>query len=53
MTGLLILLVYVAIFAGSFFAIKYLVQSTRRDFSSLKTVTFVDESAVVSIAPEI
>ncbi|MEO0991960.1 MAG: ABC transporter permease, partial [Pseudomonadota bacterium] len=48
MTGLLILLVYVAIFAGSFFAIKYLVQSTRRDFSSLKTVTFGDESAVVS-----
>ena len=48
MTGLLILLVYIAIFAGSFFAIKMLVQKTRRDYSSLKTVTFGDESAVVS-----
>ncbi|MEX0282291.1 MAG: ABC transporter permease, partial [Arenibacterium sp.] len=48
MTGLLILLVYVAIFVGAYFAVKYLVQTTRRDFSSLKTVTFGDESAVVS-----
>ena len=48
MTGLLILLVYIAIFVGAYFAIKTLVHSTRRDFSSLKTVTFGDESAVVS-----
>ena len=48
MTGLLILLVYIAIFTGAYFAVKLLVQSTRRDFSSLKTVTFGDESAVVS-----
>ncbi|MEO1138145.1 MAG: ABC transporter permease subunit [Pseudomonadota bacterium] len=45
---MLILFVYIAIFAGAFFVIKFLVQSTRRDFSSLKTVTFGDESAVVS-----
>ena len=30
MTGLLILLVYIAIFAGSFFVIKTLVHKTRR-----------------------
>ncbi|WP_435139815.1 ABC transporter permease [Pseudopelagicola sp. nBUS_19] len=48
MTGLLILLVYVAVFAGSFFAVKFLVQSATRDYTSLKTVTFGDESAVVS-----
>jgi taurine transport system permease protein len=48
MTGLLILLVYVAIFAGSFFAVRFLVQSATRDYTSLKTVTFGDESAVVS-----
>ena len=48
MTGLLILAVYIAIFAGSFFVIKYAVQTARRDFTSLKTVTFGDESAVVS-----
>lgn len=48
MTGLLILLVYVAIFAGSYFAIKFLVHKARSDFTSLKTVTFGDESAVSS-----
>lgn len=48
MTGLIILAVYIAIFAGSFFAVKFLVQKTRSDFTSLKTVTFGDESAVVS-----
>ena len=48
MTGILILLVYIAIFAGSFFVIKLLVHGARRDFTSLKTVTFGDESAVVS-----
>jgi taurine transport system permease protein len=48
MTGLLILLVYVAIFVGAYFVVKYAVHSTTRDFTSLKTVTFGDESAVVS-----
>jgi taurine transport system permease protein len=48
MTGLLILLVYIAIFTGSFFAVKFLVHKTVRDFTSLKTVTFGDESAVSS-----
>ncbi len=46
MTGLIILAVYVAIFVGSFVATKFLVHKTRRDFTSLKTVTFGDESAV-------
>ncbi|GAA6164380.1 hypothetical protein NBRC116590_20840 [Pelagimonas sp. KU-00592-HH] len=48
MTGLLILLVYVAIFAGAFFLVKFLVHRATSDFTSLKTVTFGDESAVVS-----
>lgn len=48
MTGIIILLVYIAIFVGSFFIIKYLVQRTQSDYTSLKTVTFGDESAVVS-----
>jgi taurine transport system permease protein len=48
MTGFIILLVYIAIFVGSFFVIKFLVQRARADYTSLKTVTFGDESAVVS-----
>lgn len=48
MTGLLILLVYVAIFAGAYFVVRFFVTKARRDFTSLKTVTFGDESAVVS-----
>ena len=43
-----ILLIYIAIFVGAFFAVK-LVNSmleARHDFTSLKTVTFGDESAV-------
>jgi len=48
MTGLLILLVYIAIFAGAYFVVTRLVQRAQRDFTSLKTVTFGDESAVVS-----
>jgi taurine transport system permease protein len=48
MTGLIILLVYIAIFVGAFFAIKFLVHRTQSDYTSLKTVTFGDESAVVS-----
>ncbi|KNG95255.1 ABC transporter permease [Pseudaestuariivita atlantica] len=41
------LLIYVAIFVGAFFAVKFIVRRTQpRDFTSLKTVTFGDESAV-------
>lgn len=48
MTGLLILLVYIAIFAGAAFVVKFFLDKARNDFTSLKTVTFGDESAVVS-----
>ncbi|WP_137701736.1 ABC transporter permease subunit [Marimonas lutisalis] len=46
MIGLIILFVYVAIFVGSFLAVRFLVHRTVHDFTSLKTVTFGDESAV-------
>jgi len=48
MIGLMILLVYVAIFVISFFIVRFFVQRTSTDFTSLKTVTFGDESAVNS-----
>lgn len=48
MTGLIILLVYIAIFVGTFFVIKTFVDRAQSDYTSLKTVTFGDESAVVS-----
>lgn len=47
MTGLIILAVYVGIFVISAFVLKMVSQS-RQDFTSLKTVTFGDESAVTS-----
>ncbi len=46
---MIILLIYVAIFVGSFFLVRFGVErvfSKRADFTSLKTVTFGDESAV-------
>jgi taurine transport system permease protein len=45
---MIILIIYIAIFAGSFFAIRFGVRKFRqmKDFTSLKTVTFGDESAV-------
>ncbi|SDX27255.1 ABC transporter permease [Litoreibacter albidus] len=44
---MIILLIYVAIFVGAFFAVKYVAASTTpKDYTSLKTVTFGDESAV-------
>ena len=46
MIGLIILCVYVALFVGSFLLITFLVRSATNDFTSLKTVTFGDESAV-------
>ena len=46
MTGIIILLVYVAIFTAAFFVVKKLITKASSDFTSLKTVTFGDESAV-------
>ena len=45
-----ILLIYVAIFIGAFFAVKTFekFRTRRQDFTSLKTVTFGDESTVIS-----
>ncbi|MCP3972144.1 MAG: ABC transporter permease subunit [Rhodobacteraceae bacterium] len=45
---MLILGVYVAVFVVSFLAVRFLVHRTVRDYTSLKTVTFGDESAVTS-----
>ena len=43
------ILIYIAIFIGAFFVVKLVTAGTdRHDFTSLKTVTFGDESAVVS-----
>ncbi|UWQ90682.1 ABC transporter permease subunit [Aliisedimentitalea scapharcae] len=42
-------LLYAAIFIGAFYIVKFLVHRTaKHDYTSLKTVTFGDESAVVS-----
>ena len=47
MTGLMIVVVYVALFALSALLVTAITSRTRRkDFTSLKTVTFGDESAV-------
>ncbi|SMX24006.1 ABC transporter permease [Boseongicola aestuarii] len=45
---MIILLIYIAIFIGAFFAVKFITSrmEARHDFTSLKTVTFGDESAV-------
>ncbi|MBW4974849.1 ABC transporter permease subunit [Roseovarius mucosus] len=45
---MIILIIYVAIFAASFFVVRFGVRKFRQmnDFTSLKTVTFGDESAV-------
>ena len=48
MIGIIILFVYVAIFAASFIAVRFFVRQAANDFTSLKTVTFGDESAVNS-----
>ncbi|PIE14616.1 MAG: taurine ABC transporter permease [Rhodobacterales bacterium] len=45
---MMVLLVYVAIFIGSFLVVRFLVHRATNDFISLKTVTFGDESAVTS-----
>ncbi len=46
MTGLVFLAIYIGIFAGAFLIITRVVQRTSNDYTSLKTVTFGDESAV-------
>ncbi len=48
MTGLLLVALYVAIFVVAFLVVKFVVGRVRagHDFTSLKTVTFGDESAV-------
>lgn len=46
MTGLIVLAVYVGIFVASAFVVTRLVNAATRDYTSLKTVTFGDESAV-------
>ncbi len=43
---MIVFLIYVAIFVASFFIVKFVVQKATNDFTSLKTVTFGDESAV-------
>ncbi|EIE48857.1 taurine ABC transporter permease [Salipiger aestuarii] len=43
---MIVLLIYVAIFAGAYFLVKLLVHRGTRDFTARKTVTFGDESAV-------
>ncbi len=48
MIGVIIFFVYVAIFVLSFLAVRFLVHKTMTDYTSLKTVTFGDESAVRS-----
>ena len=49
MSSMIPFLLYAAIFIGAFFVVNKLVRrAARNDFTSLKTVTFGDESAVVS-----
>jgi len=43
---MIVLLIYIAIFVASFFIVKFVVHKTTTDYTSLKTVTFGDESAV-------
>lgn len=48
MTGIIILLIYIALFLLAYFIVRYsrrLIQA-EKDFTSLKTVTFGDESAI-------
>jgi len=47
---MIILLIYVAIFTAAFFTVRFVVHrmTARHDYTSLKTVTFGDESAVTA-----
>ncbi|MCT4558089.1 MAG: ABC transporter permease subunit [Pelagimonas sp.] len=44
---MIVFLIYAAIFVASYFIVKFVVHRSVNDFTSLKTVTFGDESAVV------
>jgi taurine transport system permease protein len=49
MTSLIPFFVYIAIFVGAFYAVRFIAHKTAiQDYTSLKTVTFGDESAVQS-----
>ncbi len=49
MTSLIPFFVYIAIFVGAFYTVRFIAQKTAvQDYTSLKTVTFGDESAVQS-----
>lgn len=43
---MIVFAIYIAIFVVSFFVVKFVVHKTATDYTSLKTVTFGDESAV-------
>lgn len=43
---MIVFAIYIAIFIVSFMVVKFVVQQTATDYTSLKTVTFGDESAV-------
>ncbi|MDA7426485.1 ABC transporter permease [Thalassococcus lentus] len=43
---MIVFAIYVAIFVASFFIVKFVARKTITDYTSLKTVTFGDESAV-------
>lgn len=43
---MIVFLIYIAIFISAFFIVKFVVNKTATDYTSLKTVTFGDESAV-------
>ncbi|MCH2095366.1 MAG: ABC transporter permease subunit [Rhodobacteraceae bacterium] len=43
---MIVFVLYAAIFVASFFIVKFVVQTASTDYTSLKTVTFGDESAV-------
>ncbi|BBU57948.1 hypothetical protein KU6B_42130 [Mameliella alba] len=43
---MIVFAIYIAIFVVSFFVVKFVVHKTVTDYTSLKTVTFGDESAV-------
>jgi len=46
MTGFVVLAIYIAIFVGAYLVVTRIRGARERDFTSLKTVTFGDESAV-------
>ena len=45
---MIIFLIYIAIFVGSFFLVRLIVDQTAKGYSARKTVTFGDESAIRS-----